>query len=172
MCLIDHIDKLKAAGIASLKIEGRMKSDYYVASVVNAYRRALDGFDDFDVLHEELEKTSHRRYTTGFYFGADDKEYLKDSMPVQTAVFIAKVVEDAKDGIVKVEMRNRFKVGDELQVLSPDDNFLKTIKISKIINEKGEIIDDAKRVQEIVQINCPYNLKKGDILRSDKSKEE
>lgn len=172
MCLIDHIDKLKAAGIASLKIEGRMKSDYYVASVVNAYRRALDGFDDFDVLHEELEKTSHRRYTTGFYFGADDKEYLKDSMPVQTAVFIAKVVEDAKDGLVKVEMRNRFKVGDELQVLSPDDNFLKTIKISKIINEKGEIIDDAKRVQEIVQINCPYNLKKGDILRSDKSKEE
>jgi len=172
MCLIDHIDKLKAAGIASLKIEGRMKSDYYVASVVNAYRRALDGFDDFDVLHEELEKTSHRRYTTGFYFGADDKEYLKDSMPVQTAVFIAKVVEDAKDGFVKVEMRNRFKVGDELQVLSPDDNFLKTIKISKIINEKGEIIDDAKRVQEIVQINCPYNLKKGDILRSDKSKDE
>lgn len=172
MCLIDHIDKLKTAGIASLKIEGRMKSDYYVASVVNAYRRALDGFDDFDVLHEELEKTSHRRYTTGFYFGADDKEYLKDSMPVQTAVFIAKVVEDAKDGIVKVEMRNRFKVGDELQVLSPDDNFLKTIKISKIINEKGEIIDDAKRVQEIVQINCPYNLKKGDILRSDKSKDE
>lgn len=172
MCLIDHIDKLKAAGIASLKIEGRMKSDYYVASVVNAYRRALDGFDDFDVLHEELEKTSHRRYTTGFYFGADDKEYLKDSMPVQTAVFIAKVVEDAKDGLVKVEMRNRFKVGDELQVLSPDDNFLKTIKISKIINEKGEIIDDAKRVQEIVQINCPYNLKKGDILRSDKSKDE
>ena len=172
MCLIDHIDKLKTAGIASLKIEGRMKSDYYVASVVNAYRRALDGFDDFDVLHEELEKTSHRRYTTGFYFGADDKEYLKDSMPVQTAVFIAKVVEDAKDGFVKVEMRNRFKVGDELQVLSPDDNFLKTIKISKIINEKGEIIEDAKRVQEIVQINCPYNLKKGDILRSDKSKDE
>lgn len=172
MCLIDHIDKLKTAGIASLKIEGRMKSDYYVASVVNVYRRALDGFDDFDVLHEELEKTSHRRYTTGFYFGADDKEYLKDSMPVQTAVFIAKVVEDAKDGFVKVEMRNRFKVGDELQVLSPDDNFLKTIKISKIINEKGEIIEDAKRVQEIVQINCPYNLKKGDILRSDKSKDE
>lgn len=169
MCLIDHIDKLKTAGIASLKIEGRMKSDYYVASVVNAYRRALDGFDDFDVLHEELEKTSHRRYTTGFYFGADDKEYLKDSMPVQTAVFIAKVVEDAKDGLVKVEMRNRFKVGDELQVLSPDGNFLKTIKISKIINEKGEIIEDAKRVQEIVQINCPYNLKNGDILRSDKS---
>lgn len=166
MCLIDHLNELGEAGIASLKIEGRMKSDYYVASVVNAYRRALDGFDDYDALHAELEKTSHRRYTTGFYFGADDKEYLEDSMPVQTYVFIAKVVEDARDGQVKVEMRNRFRVGDTLEVLSADDNFLKTIKIEKIINSKGEQIDDAKRVQEIVTINCPYPLKAGDILRT------
>ena len=166
MCLIDHLKELGEAGIASLKIEGRMKSDYYVASVVNAYRRALDGFDDYDALHAELEKTSHRRYTTGFYFGADDKEYLEDSMPVQTYVFIAKVVEDAKDGQVKVEMRNRFRVGDTLEVLSADDNFLKTVKIEKIIDSKGEQIDDAKRVQEIVTINCPYPLKAGDILRT------
>ena len=165
MCLIDHIDKLKDAGIISLKIEGRMKSDYYVASVVNAYRRALDGKNDLSLLRDELEKTSHRRYTTGFYFGENDKEYLADSMPVQTSVFIAKVVEDQKDGFVKVEMRNRFKVGDELEVLSPDDNFLKKIKVSLILNEKSEEIDDAKRVQEVVTINCPYSLKSGDILR-------
>ena len=168
MCLIDHLKELEEAGIASLKIEGRMKSDYYVASVVNAYRRALDGFSEYDVLHNELEKTSHRRYTTGFYFGADDKEYLESSMPVQTYVFIAKVVEDAKEGQVKVEMRNRFRVGDILEVLSPDGNFLKTITISKIIDSKGEEIDDAKRVQEIVTINCPYSLKAGDILRVEK----
>lgn len=168
MCLIDHIDKFKDAGVYSLKIEGRMKSDYYVASVVNAYRRALDGYKNFDVLHSELEKTSHRRYTTGFYLNANDKEYLEDSMPVQTYVFIAKVVEDAKDGFVKVEMRNRFKVGDNLEVLSADDNFLKTIKIEKIINSLGQEIDDAKRVQEIVTINCPYSLKEGDILRVEK----
>ena len=168
MCLIDHLKELEEAGIASLKIEGRMKSDYYVASVVNAYRRALDGFSDYDVLHNELEKTSHRRYTTGFYFGAEDKEYLESSMPVQTYVFIAKVVEDAKEGQVKVEMRNRFRVGDILEVLSPDGNFLKTITISKIIDSKDEEIDDAKRVQEIVTINCPYSLKAGDILRVEK----
>ena len=168
MCLIDHLKELEEAGIASLKIEGRMKSDYYVASVVNAYRRALDGFSDYDVLHNELEKTSHRRYTTGFYFGAEDKEYLESSMPVQTYVFIAKVVEDAKEGQVKVEMRNRFRVGDTLEVLSPDENFLKTITISKIIDSKDEEIDDAKRVQEIVTINCPYSLKAGDILRVEK----
>lgn len=169
MCLIDHLKELEEAGIASLKIEGRMKSDYYVASVVNAYRRALDGFSDYDVLHNELEKTSHRRYTTGFYFGAEDKEYLESSMPVQTYVFIAKVVEDAKDEQVKVEMRNRFRVGDTLEVLSPDGNFLKTITISKIIDSKGEEIEDAKRVQEIITINCPYSLKVGDILRVEKN---
>lgn len=165
LCLIDHLNELKDAGISSLKIEGRMKSDYYVASVVNAYRRALDGYKDFKILRDELEKTSHRRYTTGFYFGADDKEYIEDSMPVQTYIFIAKVVEDAKDGFVKVEMRNRFKKGDKLEILSADDNFLKQIEITDIINSKGEKIDDVKRVQEIVEINCPYSLKAGDILR-------
>lgn len=168
MCLIDHLKELEEAGIASLKIEGRMKSDYYVASVVNVYRRALDGFSDYKILHDELEKTSHRRYTTGFYFGADDKEYLEDSMPVQTYVFIAVAKENAKDGKVKVEMRNRFKVGDELEILSSDNNFLKTIKIEYIKNSLGEFIDDAKRVQEIVEINCPYDLKEGDILRVEK----
>ena len=88
-------------------------------------------------------------------------------MPVQSYVFKAKVVEDAKNGFVKVEMRNRFKVGDELEILSADETFLQTIKVEKIINSKGEEIDDAKRVQEIVHINCPYPLKAGDILRAE-----
>lgn len=165
LCMIDYLDELRDAGICSLKIEGRMKSDYYVASVVNAYRRALDKTLESDKLHDELEKTSHRRYTTGFYFNSDDKEYIESSMPIQTAQFIAKVVEDESEGFVKVEMRNRFMVGDILEVLSPDDNFLKTIKIEKIFASDGIEIQDAKRVQEVVTINCPYHLKKGDILR-------
>lgn len=169
MCLINHLKELEDAGVSSLKIEGRMKSEYYVASVVNAYRRALDGFENMKILNDELEKTSHRRYTTGFYFGAKDKEYLDDSMPVQTYEFVAKVVENAENGMVKVEMRNRFKVGDQLEILSTDDNFLKKITIEKIINSLGEEIDDAKRVQEIVEINCPYDLKSGDILRVEKA---
>lgn len=165
LCMIDHLDELEKAGICSLKIEGRMKSDYYVASVVNAYRRAIDKTLDSDKLHDELEKTSHRRYTTGFYFNSDDKEYIESSMPIQTAQFIARVVEDESEGFVKVEMRNRFMIGDILEVLSPDDNFLKTIKIEKIFASDGIEIQDAKRVQEVVTINCPYHLKKGDILR-------
>lgn len=165
LCLIEHIKELQDAGICSLKIEGRMKSDYYVASVVNAYRRALDGNNKMEVLKEELEKTSHRRYTTGFIFNSDDKEFLQTSMPVQTAEFVAKVVEDSKNGMVKIEMRNRFKIGDELEILSPNDSFLRKIVIEKIIDDKGQEIEDCKRVQDIVTINCPYQLKEGDILR-------
>ncbi len=171
LCMIEHIKELEEAGIASLKIEGRMKSDYYVASVVNAYSRAIDGKVDLQTLLDELEKTSHRRYTTGFYFGSNEKEHLETSMPVQTAVFVAKVVEDEKDGYAKVEMRNRFKIGDVLEILSPSDAFGKTITIEKIITEKGEEIDDCKRVQEIVSISTPYHLQKGDILRVNKSSE-
>lgn len=165
LCMIKHLKELEEAGICSLKIEGRMKSDYYVASVVNAYRRALENKNKIEVLEDELEKTSHRRYTTGFYFDSDDKEFLETSMPIQTAEFIAKVAENSQNGKVKVEMRNRFKIGDELEILSPTDSFLKKIKIDSIENGKGEQIDDCKRVQEIVTINCPYDLKKGDMLR-------
>lgn len=169
LCLIDHLKELSDAGVSSCKIEGRMKSDYYVASVVNAYRRAMDGYDNYDILHSELEKTSHRRYTTGFMFGADDKEFLQDSMPIQSYVFIAKVVEDAKDGRVKVEMRNRFKEGNLLEILSPDENFLKILKVSNIMDENGEKLADVKKVQQIVEIDCPYPLKQGDILRVEKN---
>ena len=167
LCMIEHLKELEKAGVVSLKIEGRMKSDYYVASVVNAYRRALDNKNEMSLLQEELEKTSHRRYTTGFYFGSEDKEYLEDSMPVQTAEFVAKVVEDSHNGTVKVEMRNRFKKGDVLEILSPNDAFLKKIKIEKIVDGKGNEIDDCKRVQDIVTINCPYDLKTRDRLRRD-----
>lgn len=171
LCMIEHLKELEEAGVVSLKIEGRMKSDYYVASVINAYRRAIDERNSMEELKDELEKTSHRRYTTGFYFGSQEKEYLASSMPVQTAVFIAKVVEDTKDGMVKVEMRNRFKKGDKLEILSSGEAFRKTLTIEKIIDGKSEEIDDCKRVQDIVTINCPYNLKKGDILRVNKTSE-
>ena len=165
LCMIAHLKELEEAGVTSLKIEGRMKSDYYVASVVNAYRRALDNKNDIKTLELELEKTSHRRYTTGFYFNSDDKEFLQTSMPIQTAEFTAKVVEKSCNGYVKVEMRNRFKKGDELEILSPNSSFLKKIKVESIVNGKGEEIDDCKLVQEVVTINCQYPVEEGDILR-------
>lgn len=173
LCMIEHMPKLMDAGVSSFKIEGRMKSPYYVATVVNAYRRAIDLYNAGEknipnYLIEELENSSHRKYTTGFYAPndkKDQKEYTESSMPVQKSEFMAVVVQDAKDGFVKVEMRNRFAVGDSLEILSPDQNFRKSIKISSIIDSKGNAVQDAKNVQEIYTINCDINLKEMDILR-------
>ena len=173
MMMIDHLKELEDAGVTSFKIEGRMKSPYYVANVVNAYRYALDNMNtlkekDFDMLKKELCKTSHRKYTTGFYFGAKDKECLESSMPVQTSEFMASVLADGDGEKVLIEQRNRFKVGDTLEVLSPNkDTFNKTIKIEKMTDENGEEIIDAKDVQQKIYLFTNLNLEKGDILRKE-----
>ena len=177
LCLIENLEELIDAGICSFKIEGRMKSEYYVANVVNAYHRALtlidsktdDKKDKLLNLKKELEKSSHRRYTTGFYFGEKNKEYLENSMPVQTHEFIAVVLENAENGFVKIQMRNRFKVGDVLEVLSPNDNFNKKIKVSFMMDENQNIIEDAKVVQQIIYLKTDLNLMKGDFLRKQLS---
>ena len=171
MNLLEHIDKLIEAGIDSLKIEGRMKSPFYVATVVNAYRRAIDSYyadkDNYKpdpLLLKELELTSHRQYTTGFYFGDYDRQCYETSKPKQIGVFIASVVDSGDDYIV-VEQRNRFKVGDTLQILSTDENFGKEFVVESMTDMDGNVVEDAKNVQQKLKIKCPYKLSKYDILR-------
>ena len=118
-----------------------------------------------DNLKNELVKTSHRKYTTGFYFGSDDKECLESSYPVQTHEFMAIVLGEGDGQKVLIQQRNRFKVGDELEVLSNSDTFNKTIKVEKMENEKGEVVDDAKNVQENLYLYTNLPLKPFDILR-------
>ena len=166
--MLSHLQELKDAGVDSIKIEGRMKSSYYVATVVNAYRMALDMLPKkpTEELEKELLKASHRRYTTGFYFDEENRQFQEDSMPVQDSEFVAIAVEDAKNGKVKVEMRNKFSVGDTLEILSPKkDCFNKKVTIKEIIDSTGEKIESAKKVQEIVEVNMKYPILKGDILR-------
>ena len=111
-------------------------------------------------------KASHRRYTTGFYFDETNRQYQEDSAPVQNSEFIVQVVNDVDGSMAEVEMRNKFSVGDTLEILSSDKKiFNKKIKVEKIISLDGESLDSAKKVQERVKINCQYPLKKGDILR-------
>lgn len=169
LCMIEYLDKLIEAGVTSFKIEGRMKSPYYVATITNAYRRAIDDLhknSPFDKsLLDEVEKTSHRRYTTGFYFGSKDKEYILDSMPIQTHEFMAVVKEDMIDGYAMIEQRNRFKLGDILEVLSPSDTFNKEILVEEMLDENGETVVDASKVQQILKLKTSLNLKEGDILR-------
>lgn len=169
LCMIEYIKQLYDAGVRSFKIEGRMKSPYYVATTTNAYRRAIDDFYEnkpFNtVLKDELEKTSHRKYTTGFYFGSDDKECLESSNPVQSYEFMAKVKEETKNGYSLIEQRNRFKVGDELEVLSPDENFNKKVLVSQLLNTEGAVVTDAYRVQQPLYLKTDLDLKPNDILR-------
>lgn len=166
--MIEHLNELKDAGICSFKIEGRMKSPYYVANVVNAYRRALDNPNDKNLilmLKQELTKTSHRKYTTGFYFGSNDKECLETSYPVQTREFMALVVGNCDGNKVLIQQRNRFKVGDKLEVLSPNQTFNKIITVEKMTDENGEEVTDAKNVQQNLYLYTSLPLKTNDILR-------
>lgn len=166
--MLSHLQELKEIGVDSIKIEGRMKSPYYVATVVNAYRRALDLLPQkpTDELERELLKASHRRYTTGFYFGDENKQYTLDSMPVQESEFVAVVTKDTQNGVVEVEMRNKFSVGDTLEILSVNDEaFNKKFVVKEIRNLEGEKLESAKLVQERVVVPCEYNLSAGDILR-------
>jgi putative protease len=166
--MLSHLKQLQDIGVDSIKIEGRMKSPYYVATVVNAYRKALDMLPQKPTaeLEAELLKASHRHYTTGFYFGDLDRQFTQDSMPVQESEFVAVVTKDSCGGFVEVEMRNKFSVGDTLEILSTNnDSFNKNFVVSEIKNLKGENLDSAKVVQERVIIPCKFSLSVGDILR-------
>jgi putative protease len=169
LCLINHLKELMDAGITSFKVEGRMKSCYYVATVINAYRRAIDNIinekeDNFDYV-TELEKTSNRSFAEGFYFDKDPKINLVSSKYQTSHDFIATVIEDSKDGYVLVEQRNKFSIGDELEVLSTTDSFNKIIKVEEIKDLAGNHLSEAKRVQENVYIKTNLVLLKGDMLR-------
>ena len=170
--MINHIDELIAAGVVSLKIEGRMKSEYYLATVVNAYRRAIDEYykigDKYKkntMFYDELTKTNHRAFTTAFNLGKNpDTINLQDSQSAGSKQFAA-IVTDCVDDVVTVEMRNRFRRGDVLEILSPSENFNKTFTVGKMIDENGDIVDDAKMVQQKLKLEIGLNLSAGDILR-------
>lgn len=177
MCMIKYLDQLEKAGIASIKIEGRMKSEYYVANITNAYRMALNylhNHPQYDLpqsIIDEVYKSSHRQYGTGFYFGKATQN-LQTSMPESDYDFVAIVCEDLKDGKAVVEMRNRFKVGEKLELLTPhisqDAEYDTDITILSIQDENGENIDDCKKVQQKVTVFANRPLHKYDILRRKK----
>lgn len=172
--LVDYIPELINAGVCSFKVEGRMKSEYYLATVINAYRRAIDDYYkngvDYrkkSVYREELDKTAHREFTTAYLLGDNDRtENFNDSQSKGTFKYIASVLEDQKDGYALIEMRNRFAIGDQLEVLSPNETFNKQINVSKIEDEFGAQVVDAKIVQQKLKLYTEVKLKKGDFLRA------
>lgn len=162
--LLKELKKLSEAGVKSFKIEGRMKTVYYLATVVNAYRRAMDG-GDLNVSEAELTKINHRAYTKAYFYGENDKTLNYDEGQEQGEYEFAAWVIGYDDGTALVEMRNRFAVGDELEVLSPGDSFLKKFVVGDMTDEDNVPVTDAKLVQQRLKIAVPFRLYAGDILR-------
>lgn len=160
--MLAHLRELAAAGVSSFKIEGRTKGEYYLATVVNAYRRAMDG-GDTEMCSRELLSAAHRAYTTAYDLKKGGQS-VETSQTSGTHAFIGLVTGHEK-GRVFVEMRGRFFEGEELEIVSPSALFGKKIKVDALRDSENNPCTDAKKVQEIYSFSCPYPLSQGDILR-------
>ena len=171
LCLIEHLPKLVGAGVNSLKIEGRMKSLFYVAVVVRAYRAALDAWQQspqdfkFDPLwRSELDAVSHRPYGTGFLFADDDAfVHAEDSSYVRDCDFVGIVREGAGDGRCLVEGRNRFQAGDTLELIGPAMK-LESFAFSQAQKQGGEVLTTVQP-NAMVTMALPAGAQVGDLLR-------
>lgn len=174
LCMIDHIPELIEGGAASLKIEGRMKSVYYVAAVVAAYRKAIDAYYAEGGAYrvrpewrEELEKVSHRPYTTAFAFQNPDhsaQEYVK-SQPEQPYDFVGLILPGhGEEGTNQVQQRNHFKVGEILEYLTPQGQ-VGLVKITRLVNRDGEEVDKAPHPLEELTMTGDKTLPAFSILR-------
>lgn len=172
LCLIEHIPEIIEAGVTSLKIEGRMKSAFYVATVVSAYRKVIDAYykdkENFkfdEKLIEEVFKASHRAYTKGFFDKKPDgnEQIYNSSTYIREYDFLGMVREYNKETkIAKIEQRNRMLIGDEIEILNPDGSVFKQ-KINNMKNEDMEDIETAPHPQmtvymKMVQDVSPYSM--------------
>jgi putative protease len=174
LCMIRHMGALAKAGVNSAKIEGRMKSVFYVATVVGAYRRAIDAFyrgEDFkEEWMEEVSKVSHRNFTTGFYFRKPtcrDQDYLSSAYQREYS-FVGIVREYHEDtAMAVVEQRNKMSLGEEIEIFGPDKDFF-TQKLQVLLDDQGNPIQSAPHPQQIVKIKMDLSVEPGDILRKKK----
>ncbi|NLM52241.1 MAG: U32 family peptidase [Firmicutes bacterium] len=177
LCLLDYIGDLAAAGVNSFKIEGRMKSVYYVSLVTRVYRQALDTYwsdpENFvvdPVWRQELEAVSHRPYSTGFLVENPGLEgqVFESTEQISTHEFVGVVQSyDKKTGQAVVEMRNRFAVGEKLEVVGPKTD-PREFTVKSLINSAGQAIEEAILVQEHVTMPVPFPVEPYAIVRRKK----
>jgi putative protease len=175
--MIEHIPDLIRSGLASGKIEGRMKSVFYVATVVGAYRRAIDAYyaDPEGCVFNpewltELKKVSHREFTTGFYYKKPtnkDQNY-QTSAYTREYTFIGLVKSyDEKTGFALVEQRNKMNLGDEIEVFGPHTDFF-TQRIEVMLDEEGKPIESAPHPQQLVRIKMDQPVLEKFMFRKQK----
>lgn len=177
LCMLEHIPAMAEAGICSAKIEGRMKSVFYVATIVSAYRRAIDAYYRDPVRYRfdpawmtELKKASRREFTTGFYFHKPDNtdQNYQTSSYTREYSFTGLVKSyDPETGMAVVEQRNKMVLGDEIEVFGPDREFF-TQKLTVLQNEDGEAIESAPHPQQILRIKMDQPVAEKYMLRKRK----
>ena len=164
MCCAGILDRMAASGICSFKIEGRMRTPFYIATVVNAYRMLIDGRIDAEQAMDELDTTSHRPFCTGFYLGDPESVASDTSGYVRNTLFVATALEDSADGKVLIETRNPFETGDRLEVLSPG-SFGRSFTVESIGTEEGGAMRRSAVPMRRLRISAPDGIKAQDILR-------
>jgi len=172
LCMIEYISDLIKAGVTSLKIEGRAKSAYYVSVITNAYRMAVDQYmkdpDNFvieDWLIQEVQKVSHRKYSTGFYFDTPTQYYENGGYTRDYDVVA--VVDECKDGYIYCTQKNKFLLNDETEVLQPLEKPF-NLKITELYDEKDDSLEMACHPLMKLKIKCEIPVKKGSIIRKQK----
>lgn len=174
LCMIEHLPEVIDSGIISLKIEGRVKSSYYVATVIRSYRMAIDEYmkDPENYKYnkdwlKEIKKVSHRDFTTGFYFGQpkDDAQVYTDSSYIRGYDFVGMILDyDPETKIATIEQRNRIFVGEEVEVFGPGKDYF-TQKIEKMWDKNDNEIDVAPHAQQILKIKMDYPVERYDLVR-------
>lgn len=174
LCMIEHIPELIDAGIDSFKIEGRMKTALYVATVARTYRRAIDDYKTDPKLYEanlewykeEIGKCTYREFTTGFYFGKpDENAQIYDSNTyVKNYTYLGTVEETDGDGRCRIEQKNKFSVGETIEVMKPDGRNLAAV-VKGIYDEEGNARESAPHPKKILWVELDQETDTYDILR-------
>lgn len=174
LCMIEHIPDLIKAGVDSFKIEGRMKTALYVAAVTRTYRRAIDDYlesptlyeKNLDYYREEIAKCTYRQFTTGFYYGkTDENAQIYDANTyIKEYTYIGIVQDVDEQGMVKIYQRNKFSVGEDIEVMLPDGGN-KVLKVLGMQNENRLPVDSAPHPKQEIWIDFGQKLEKGWLLR-------
>lgn len=173
LCMIEYIPELIDAGIDSLKIEGRMKTALYVATVARTYRKALDDYQADPKLYrknmpwylDQISNCTYRQFTTGFFFDKPDQsaQIYDNNTYVKEYTYLGMVGKE-KNGMYQIEQRNKFSVGEEIEVMKPDgDNIIVTV--SQILDEDGNQMESAPHPQQVLYVDLGMKLDAYDILR-------
>ena len=173
LCMIEHIPELMEAGIDSFKVEGRMKTALYVAAVARTYRMAMDDYEKspdyyrkrIPFYKSEIAKCTYRQYTTGFFFGKpDENTQIYDSNTYVKEYTYLGIINGEVNGKYRIEQRNKFSVGEEIEVMKPDgENIAATVKL--IEDEEGKTMESAPHPQQVLYIDLGIKLDIYDILR-------